>query len=79
MPKPVLKQPVDLRLKIQYDGTHSNFTYNFNLRRYTGDSGRVRGGIRPGAGRQGGQSGQGRAVQVDSIKTRVDSAYVFSA
>ena len=33
--KPVVKAPGTKRLKLQCDGSLSNFAFNFNLRRYT--------------------------------------------
>ena len=32
--KPMLKPPGTKRLKLEYDGLLSTFTFNFNLRRY---------------------------------------------
>jgi hypothetical protein len=73
------------RLKLKCDEPLSNFAFNFNVRRYT--SGLFNAGKYHGAATVGdfvyfapyGQTNIGRAVQVDSIKTRVESAYGFSA
>ena len=61
--KPTLKAPGSKRLKLEHEKLLSSFAVNFNLRRYTEELRTI----------------IGRAVQVDSIKTRVDSAYGFSA
>ena len=57
------------RLKLKYDKLLSSFAFKFNLRRY------IVGAL---VGKYGDDL-NGRAVQLDSIKTRVESAYGFSA
>ena len=58
--KPTLKAPGTKRLELKYDELLSSFAFNFNLRRYdlTPDDADI----------------NGKAVQVDSIKTRVERA-----
>ena len=78
--KPTLKAPGTKRLQVKYDELFQfcfNVAFNINLRRYHLD----RDVRHARAGRQPGQQlihAHGRAVQVDSIKTRVESVYGFS-
>ena len=68
--KPKLKPPGTKRLKLQYYNLLSNFGFKFNLRRYikaAADAGDAN------------LTALGGAVQVDSIKTRVECAPGFSA
>jgi len=63
--EPTLKPPGTERLKLNHDEPPSNFAFKFNLRRYAKNviCGKC----------------EGRVVQVDSFKPRVESAYGFSA
>ena len=66
--KPELKAPEIKLLTLKYDESLSTSAFNLNLRRYS------EGGVpRRGGGHQG------RAVQVDPIKTRIESTPGFSA
>jgi len=58
-------------LKLNYDELLSNIAFNRNLRHYSKDRGEIALDAAAGA--------SGRAVQVDSIKTCVESAFGFSA
>ena len=68
---PKLKPPGTKRLKLTVDVLLSNFAFNVNWSRYAGAA-------HCGAGRGRGPP-EGKAVQVASIKTRVESAYGVSA
>jgi len=57
------------RLKLNCAEQVSSFAFNLNLRRYRAEEALPMGEIH----------GLGRAVQVDSINTRVESAYGFIA
>jgi hypothetical protein len=60
-------------LKLECDESLSNFAFKFNLRHYTAADDLMAAAMQ--------MSGLGGAVQVDSIKTRVESAawFQFSA
>ena len=62
--KPKLKPPGTERLKLRYDSLLSNSAFKFNLRRYT-EGGRLD-ALRWARG-------HGKALQVESIKTRVEA------
>ena len=65
--KPTLKAPGTKRLKLKYDKLLSSFAFNFNLRRYytcASDSDCF-----------AQFPCHGKAVQVDPVKTRVESAW----
>ena len=68
--KPILKPPRSKRLKLKYDVLLSYFAFKFNLRRYT--KARFVHFV-TGSGRL---PAPGRAVQVDPIKTHIESAWI---
>ena len=72
--KPKLKPRGTERLKLEYDEPPSNFAFKFDLRRYIkADHASVL--RRPeGVAAEWPADLPGRTVQVDSIKTRVESA-----
>jgi len=61
--------PTLQRLKLKYDDPLSNVAFNFNSRRYSEVPRRQQ------HQQISERDTQGRAVQVDTIKTRVESAY----
>ena len=73
--KSVLKPPGIKRLKLLYDKLFSNVAFKFNLRRYNA----VLTGWSASPFASTSSNSPGRAVQVDSVKYRVESAYGFSA
>jgi len=76
--KPKLKPPGTERLKLKCDMLLSTSAFTTNLRHY--NSAFVSGGDVFGTGTSaGGGSALGREVQVDTIKTCVESAYGLSA
>jgi hypothetical protein len=62
-------------LKLKFGEPLSNFAFNFNLRRYSTEQRELSAQYPLSCF----SAGKGRAVQVDSIKTRVESAPGFSA
>jgi hypothetical protein len=81
--KLILKVPGTKRLRLKYDNLLSNLAFNINLRRYTGvleglDASLAR-GVPIALILSADRLDFGRAVQVDSIKTHVESAYGVSA
>jgi len=68
-------------LKLQHDQPLANSAFNFNLRRYSWGRD-LNGETTPPStttAYSAISAGSSKAVQVDSIKTRVESAYGFSA
>jgi hypothetical protein len=75
--KPTLKAPGTKCLKLNYDGLLSSFAFKFNLRRYITESVKIN--IANRTCEMTLSLRLGGAVQVASIKTRVENTPVFSA
>ena len=76
--KLTLKAPGTKILKLAYDELRSSFAFKFNLRRYNQVYNRRRAKPVHRATRSFDAAAHGKAVQVDGIKTRGESAYDFS-
>jgi len=84
--KPTWKAPGSKRLKLEHEKQLSNFAFNFNSRRYTVATAAAAdataantAGPLASVDATDADVVRGRAVQVGSIKPRVESAYGFSA